>query len=53
GAGAERPLGGGADVRADGHDSLVCAGHTDRDGRGAVSRSHYAGEHLYVGLPGR
>uniref|UniRef100_UPI0020777298 integrase core domain-containing protein n=1 Tax=Escherichia coli TaxID=562 RepID=UPI0020777298 len=29
-------------------------GHnTDRDGRGAVSRSHHAGEHLYVGLPGR
>ncbi len=32
GAGAERPLGGGADVRADGHDSLVCAGNTDGDG---------------------
>ncbi|MCW7114806.1 phage minor tail protein L [Escherichia coli] len=25
--------------------------HTDRDGRGAVSRSHHAGEHLYVDLP--
>ncbi|ERC32288.1 phage minor tail protein L [Escherichia coli B7-1] len=50
---AERPLGGGADVRADGHDSLVCAGNTDGDGRSAVSRSHYAGEYLYVGLPGR
>ncbi len=48
-----RPLGGGADVRADGHDSLVCAGNTDGDGRGAVSWSHHAGEHLYVGLPGR
>ncbi len=51
GAGAERPLGGGADVRADGHDSLVCAGNTDGDGRSAVSRSHYAGEYLYVDLP--
>ncbi len=29
------------------------AGHSDRDGRGVVSRSHYAGEYLYVGLPGR
>ena len=45
------PLGGGADVAADSHDGLVCAGHTDRDGRGAVSRSYHAGEHLYVDLP--
>ncbi|WP_434082223.1 phage minor tail protein L [Escherichia coli] len=37
---------------ADSHDGLVCAGYTDRDGWGAVSRSHHAGEHLYVGLPG-
>ncbi len=43
----------GADVAADSHDGLVCAGYTDRDGWGAVSRSHHAGEHLYVGLPGR
>ncbi len=38
-------------MRADGHDSLVCAGNTDGDGRSAVSRSHYAGEYLYVDLP--
>ncbi|STE38040.1 putative minor tail protein [Escherichia coli] len=30
-------MGGGADVIADGHDGLVCAGDTDGDGRGAVS----------------
>ena len=47
----EQELGGGADVAADSHDGLVCADHTDRDGRGAVSRSYHAGEHLYVDLP--
>ncbi len=32
--------------------SFVLANH-DGDGRGAVFLAHHAGEHLYVGLPGR